>query len=313
MKLLFLSDLWEPFPGGAERYICNVAREMTARGHDVCALTSYERATHTPTCIVDERLGQHLHRPFLERESLLIEYLKTLEPDVVFVHRFFAEHYADVLHAHCARLIEIVHQHRYTRADLVIFNSEYTKSQNFSRPTDIVVLPPAYKADVWTPTHDTAIGFVKPLEGKGVDLVYQIADRLPHRRFVILRGEWQAIETIQSKPNVFFLQPVPSMKDFYSRCSCVLVPSLREDAGTIPQEAAYAEVPCIASRIMGLAETNTGGIFPSHRYVECWGEEIEQLFRNPYHYAAVVRRQKEFVDSYDWPTRFDQLNQRLGA
>jgi glycogen synthase len=44
MRILFLSDLWIPFPGGAERYVFNLARELVRRGHDVTVLTSYYRA-----------------------------------------------------------------------------------------------------------------------------------------------------------------------------------------------------------------------------------------------------------------------------
>jgi glycosyltransferase involved in cell wall biosynthesis len=315
MKILFLSDLWDPFPGGAERYIVNVARELRdkGRGHQVLALSSYELAkpTHGIEVIVDEELGRHTTILKLLRDDLLRQHLATLKPDAIVTHRFFAQEYKQVLEESGIRLVEVVHQHKHLNAHVTVFNSEYTKQQNPHKPEDLVILPTARHDEVHVEQPGTKIGMVKPLEGKGIHTFYSLCDAFPKRQFVILRGEWQAIEVIQHKPNVEFINPVRSMSEFYSKCRVVLVPSLSEDAGTIPLEAAWAGIPCIASRTMGLIETNKGGRFPSHPYLECWVEEINRLDQKPA-YAATVERQLEFIKSYPWNAKFAELRRIIG-
>ena len=44
VKIVCLSDLWLPFPGGAERYIANISQALIDRGHEVHVLTSYAPA-----------------------------------------------------------------------------------------------------------------------------------------------------------------------------------------------------------------------------------------------------------------------------
>src|SRR5258708_1510320 len=274
MKILFLSDLWLPFPGGAERYVFNLARQVRSAGNEVQALTSYEKSESVAgiEAIRREILGQHTTVSKQEREKVLREQIKSLDPNVIFVHRFFAQEYVDVLRSFQPKikLIEVVHQHRYIpEADFTIYNSEYTKSHNNSSGPHEIIIPPIWAADTQVEEKiDHRIGFVKPLEGKGAGLFYSIVEKFPMQQFLVLRGEWQSIEDYRPQlTNVKFIEPVKEMKEFYAQCDITLVPSVREDAGTIPQESAFNEIPCISSRTMGLLETNAGGIIVSHNYL----------------------------------------------
>jgi glycosyltransferase involved in cell wall biosynthesis len=210
-------------------------------------------------------------------------------------------------------VVEIVHyHHHFNDAKMIVYNSVSTtrNPENQNAIPSTVILPPAYEDQVLPETRGDRIGIVKLLEGKGVKMFYQIVENLPQRQYVALRGEWQPIEDYRPQDSILFLDPVQSMKEFYSYCRIVLVPSLREDAGTIPQEAALAGIPCISSNVMGLPETNGGGIVVKYPYVECWVEEIRKLDDKRY-YDSVVAQQREYVKAINWPAKFDSLDESI--
>jgi glycosyltransferase involved in cell wall biosynthesis len=318
MKILFLTDLWLPFPGGAERYVVNVARELRERGHkDIHVLTSYEKAEGT---LFDPELlfilGAHTTYTKDIRIQALKEKLEEIKPNIIFVHRFFAQEYSQFLSSlrPNTKIIEIVHQTRYIfDADFTIYNSEYTREHNnFAGPYEVII-PPVWEQDVLAQNkEDNRIGFVKPIEGKGVGTFYAIAEKMPDQKFLVLRGEWKSIEDYRPHmPNVKFIEPVKEMKEFYNQCDIVLVPSISEDAGTIPQEAAFNRLPCISSRVMGLTETNAGGIIVSHNYLECWIEELKSLLQTPFMRQRVGQRAWESLSKFRWKEKFDSLSARL--
>lgn len=312
MRIMFLSDLWIPFPGGAERYVFNIARELHKRGHEISVLTSYERAIpgHPDFELIQE-LGLGRRENKAARAEMLKAHTDSLRPDVIFIHRYFAEEYGEIVQSWGKPVVEVVHQHVKLRGTKVqVYNTEFTRRENGAThdSSSMVIIPPAYEEI--RPDHlGKYLGFVKPLPGKGIDFLYELADRLEFREFLILRGEWQPLETIVDKPNIRFLNPVESMKEFYAQCRITLMPSLREDAGTIPQESAICGIPCISSDIMGLNETNIGGLrLPLS--ISRWTEEILQLDNDSY-YSSIQIRQKRALASFDWDEKFDELDRRI--
>jgi glycosyltransferase involved in cell wall biosynthesis len=312
MRILFLSDLWVPFPGGAERYVFNIARELHKRGHEISILTSYESAVpgHSDFELVQE-LGLGGGKSKEECAEILKRCALALKYDRIIIHRYFAEQYGAIAQAWGSPVIEVVHQSKkLTNAKLYIYNTEYTRRSNGdeSQQNSMVIIPPAYGNNLDGQRGDM-LGFVKPLYGKGVDFLYSLADRMPDRKFLILRGAWQSCETYVEKPNITFINPVDDMKEFYSRCRITLMPSLSEDAGTIPQESAMNGIPCISSNIMGLPETNKGGIV-LHHDLDQWIEHIKRLDGTAY-YEMIVDRQKKIMASFDWDKKFDELDLRI--
>jgi Glycosyl transferases group 1 len=316
MKILFLSDLWLPFPGGAEHYIASFARELAVSNNEVVVLTGYESAKSDHELIIETSLSTSNTATRKERVETFQKALDRVRPDCIFVHRFFAEEYSDVLNRCDVPTVEVVHNRKCLRnADLTVYNSQYTKTRNTTERHELsmVFLPPVSLAEVSISMPiDNRIGFVKPILHKGSNIFYTIVDSLYQRKFTVLRGEWQALEDIRvDKKNVEYLEPVKNMSEFYSRCSVVLVPSLSEDAGTIPLECALAGVPCISSKVMGLEETNGGGVFVLRPdYVECWVEEIRKLDGTSYR-AEVVDRQKRYLRSLDQEGKFKELKDRI--
>lgn len=307
-RILVLSDLWLPFPGGAERLIYNVARDLMRRGNDVYAVTGYAGARQFDGPPV---VGAEL--PLDERGwSFVVGQIAARWPDVILTHHLYADVFAAGLGSLGVPIVRLhYHGPRPDGAAVVVHISEHVAREAGALGFDLVLTPPAF-GDVVADEHRDGIGFVKPIRHKGVELVYAIAAAMPDRRFVVLRGEWQDLEIVTGLPNVTYLEPVDDMREFYREVRLVLMPSLSEDAGTVAQEATLNGLPCISSSAGGLAETNTGGIQldPDLMNVGSWCQAIRYL-DEPDHYRDVVRSQTEALP--DWTGTLDELAARIEA
>lgn len=313
MRLLCLSDLWLPFPGGAERLMFNLARDLAQRGHRVRTLTGYEAAQRFDGPAVqampigvgpDHAAGAKLVQGAIER----------LQPNVVLTHHFYAAEFADVLADCGVPVVQVVlNGRRLPFAALAVYISQWVRDQlGDSQPQDMVLTPPAFP-DVVADTHGPAIGFIKPIPHKGVALVHQLAEAMPERPFVVLRGEWQGLEVTCQLPNLRYMQPVADMRDFYSQCRLLLVPSLYEDAGTVAQEATLNGLPCLSTNVGGLAETNAGGVLlAADDSVDAWRGAVLAL-DDPRAYAEVVQRQQLHLQATDHAGTMALLAERVAA
>lgn len=325
MRILIISDLWLPFPGGAERYMRNVSLELVKRGHQVKVLTSYEPAQKETTFELEYKsipVYEHHHKGW----DIIWNTVQSFRPQVVITHHFFAGEFPEIFTVLGLPTVEIIHSRpRSQGSSMAIFNSHYTRNQTWAKPRDMVILPmadPATRAD----EHGDYIGHIKPIGGKGIMMTYALAKRFPNRKFKILRGEWQGAETmISNTPNVEYMEPVKDIRDFYKHCRLLLMPSEREEAGTVPFEATMNGIPCISSDVMGLPETNRGGIIlpisnhhwadgmPLHPDIDSvnrWEAEINKL-DNPEYYNRTVENQRQFMASIPYSGLFDELSGKL--
>lgn len=310
MNVLVLSNLWAPFPGGAERMVFNLARELS-HAADVSVLTGYERAQQFdgPPIVVrsipDDDAGW----------GAVLRAVDAQKPDVILTHHWWAQNWRqqfDAL-AMSVPLVQFVYNgQRLENAALAVYISKFVRERcGDALPSDMTILPPVF-SDVVAEQHGSAVGFVKPLPHKGAPLVYDIARRMPERHFVILRGEWQGLEVIEHLPNVEFMEPVDRMADFYARCAMVLMPSVSEDAGTVAQECTLNGIPCISTDVEGLAETNAGGVkLQSWASVDAWIEMIRSVLLHERTYDRVVEWQAEAWEQYDQDAKIAAFVERV--
>jgi glycosyltransferase involved in cell wall biosynthesis len=331
MRILVVSDLWCPFPGGAEVYLRNTVLELIKRGHEIEVLTSYAPAQHEDKFKVSY-ISIPVYAEHQKGWSIIWDVVQKFRPQVVLTHHFFAGEFPEIFSSLGLPTIEIVHSRQRSRATLAVFNSEYTAHTpgQLKLPRDMVILPmanPEYKVTTGDVPFDRQyLGQIKAVGGKGIMMTYALAKRFPQRKFLVLRGEWQGAETmISNTPNVEYMEPVKDIREFYSRCRMLLMPSEREEAGTVPFEATLNGLPCISSDVMGLPETNRGGIIlpistrpwdnempchPDNESITRWQEEINRL-DNPVYYNDVVARQQTFMSSVPWPGLFDELSGKI--
>lgn len=312
MRVLVLSDLWLPFPGGAERLQFNIARDWMRRGHRVNVVTGYEypQQFDGPTVVSLTTIG-----PDPEHGAKVIhDLIEYDQPDVILTHHHYAHLYGHVMVDSGVPVVQVVlNGKRLPGAALAVYISRWVRDKaGDAEPQDLVITPPAFD-DVVAETHGDAIGFIKPIPHKGVELVYSIAAAMPERRFVILRGEWQDLEVIRPAPNIEFMEPVDDIREFYARCRVVLMPSLSEDAGSVSQEATLNGLPCLSNSVGGLAETNAGGVtFSPDESAESWVYWIEKL-DDPTTYASIVESQRYRLRATDHAGSLDLLAERIKA
>ncbi len=310
MKVLVLSDLWLPFPGGAERLAFNLSRFLMQQGHRVNVVTGYEypQQFDGPIVVSLTTIG-----PDPEHGAKVIhDLIEYDQPDVILTHHHYAHLYGQVMVATGIPVVQVVlNGKRLPGAAMAVYISRWVRDQaGDAQPQDIVMTPPAFD-DVVSPTHGDAIGFIKPIPHKGIEMVYRIAALMPERRFVILRGEWQDLEVIRPAPNIEFMEPVDDIREFYARCRMVLVPSLSEDAGSVSQEATLNGLPCLSTNVGGLIETNRGGIlFHKVDTPETWAAAIRSM-DPPLHYLSVVNSQRKELERADHAGSLDLLAQRV--
>lgn len=307
-----LSDLWQPFPGGAERLMFNLARDLMRRGEDVHVLTGYENAeqldgppvSSAPIGVFDTRE---------QGAAIVSAFVAALEPDVIVAHHLYAFQFERELLSFDVPLVHVVlNGKRIEHAALAVYISQWVRDRGNVRDGDLVITPPVFAADVQALRHGECIGFIKPIEHKGVELFYAIAEAMPEREFLVLRGEWQDLEDIRALPNVAFMEPVRMISEFYEHVRMVLMPSLSEDAGTVAQECAVNRIPCVSSNVDGLAETNAGGITlnPGLVSLDGWLAAIRVL-DYPRVYEGTVERQWEHFCSTQQDAKLYELHSRI--
>lgn len=310
MRILVLSDLWLPFPGGAERLMFNLARDVMRRGAEVQVLTGYHAAQlFDGPPVASRAIGVFANRD--EGAVHVAEALDLIQPDVVLTHHLYAREFRPELVAHGAPIVQVVlNGERMPEAALAVYISQWVRDQDTTaRDTDLLITPPVFD-DVVADEHGTHVGFVKPIDHKGVELFYEIAAACPRRQFLVLRGEWQTLELIRPAHNVTFLEPVDDMRDFYRQCRTLLVPSKSEDAGTVAQEATANGLACISSDVQGLTETNGGGIRLPPDDAGSWVRALRQL-DSPSYYRKIVGRQQQHLAATNQGARLDTLWARI--
>lgn len=312
--ILFLSDLWLPFPGGAERLQFNLARYLLQQGEQVVALTGYEHAQQFDGPPVIQEMGFQIFDRRDEGGARVAAHLDEIRPDVIVTHHLYANQFERELVASKIPFVQVVlNGRRLATARFAVHISDWVRDHAKPHEDDMVITPPVFD-DVVADSHGDAIGFIKPIEHKGVELIYKVARLLPDRRFVILRGEWQDLEILPDPddplPNVMFLDPVDDIRDFYRRVNLVLMPSKSEDAGTVGQECALNGIPCVSSNVQGLAQTNSGGWLLNPDDVAGFVKAIRAL-DDAETRRVVVARMKLHLDVKDQAGKLAEFHRRV--
>jgi len=137
--------------------------------------------------------------------------------------------------------------------------------------------------------------FVNPVAVKGATIAAAIAARLPHRRFVFVRG-WPNHASHPhvrvDLPNVEWVDSTSDMRPFYARTRVVLMPSVWEESfGRVVVEAQASGIPAIVSDRGGLPETagRGGVVVPLAAPMERWCAAVERIFADERAFNRLAR------------------------
>lgn len=176
-----------------------------------------------------------------------------------------------------------------TNAELpqyIIYNSDWIK-QKLAYPHQSIVLHPptdyryyCTQKDPWDGEYITLINLD---QNKGGEILREIAKRLPHYKFLGVKGSYSEpirIGQITDQPsNVTVIDKRVDIRPIYAMTKMLIMPSKYESWGRTATEAMCSGIPVIASPTPGLKENcGNAGIFVSDRNnIDDWVKAIEKL------------------------------------
>lgn len=200
---------------------------------------------------------------------------------------------------------------------LAVYNSEWMRIEAESflaadpgpfRPgREIVVRPPVFAADYATTPGD-AITLINLYGPKGGHLFWDLAERMPDRKFIGVLGAY-GDQVVKDFPNVEVLDHIPGdqmTERVYARTRVLLMPSVYESWGRTGVEATASGIPVLAHPTPGLCESlGEAGIYVDREDPDGWVAMLRAL-ENPAEWQAAsdrsLMRSKELDPSEDLST-----------
>jgi len=130
------------------------------------------------------------------------------------------------------------------------------------------------------------ITLVNPVKEKGLEIIQQIIQLMPDRKFLLVEG-WNNLvgkyTPFNNYPHVFLMSRQEDMKQVYKRTKILLIPSIwQEGFGRIAIEAQISGIPVIASDIGGLKESVGKGGYLIKNYTDSnqWVQKINKILNS---------------------------------
>lgn len=280
LRILVMAHAYPPaHNAGAEVTLQALCEHLVSRGHSVDVQLNH------PTPLGDyTRNGVRVHSAKGNADPL-VHINKGV--DVILCHLENTTRAAVLGEIHDIPTVHLLHntdafnKHaiRRGRCDLAVYNTEWMQkdyeqwfmSQGVKmRPPMGVMMHPAVFADEYKSNTKLArdrITLINLWDGKGGDVFWEIAERMPEEKFLGVMGAYGE-QVIGDLPNVEVIghQSPDLMSWTYKRTKVLLMPSVYESYGRTAVEAACAGVPTIASPTPGLREAlGQDGYFVSNR------------------------------------------------
>jgi len=274
VKLLAHLHLYPPrHNAGAEWYAHTVFRSLVSRGHEVVVGTREQEA--------------------YSFEGIEVVGYPTKDhyawADVVFTHLDMTQNAVAASRRARKPLVHLVHNHAQLRfhrvrpedAALVVFNSRWVQQAARWRGKRQVVIPPPVIAEQYRVSpggRSGALTLLNLTEPKGAPTFFQLARRMPERRFLAIRGAYGHQITPGDVPNVEYRLNTPDVREVYRDTRLLLMPSSYESWGRVAIEAAASGIPTIAHPAPGLVESlSWAGIFADREDLAAWERAIRWL------------------------------------
>lgn len=269
---------------GAEYMLHMILRWLVSRGHEARVIVAPERESYeyegVSVVSAAESLGGD-HAAFFrwaERHAAW--------SNLILTHLDFTANAVGIARVNARPLVHLVHNemqlghHGVTEAALVIFNSAWVSETVAWQGPSIIVRPPVFARDYLVDRNGAgAITLVATIKLKGVDTFYEIARRMPKRRFLGVQGAYSL--NIAPEPelsNVEIRANGPDIASVYRQTRILLVPSQYESWSRCAIEAATSGIPVIASPTPGLRESlGEAGIFVERDDIAGWCRRIDNL------------------------------------
>lgn len=278
---------------GAEHMMVSMLRPLVERGHDVSVwLSRYtpDREAYEYQGVRVVPLGARLDFGEASRNAdVLISHLENVPPTAALARGFGRAFVAVVHNTHLPSFRHMaaggtalaVYNSRWMQAEAELYFAEYPHSV---RPDRSMIVRPPVVAEDYRTTPGDCVTLINCNEDKGGDLLWRIAARMPHQKFLGVRGAYGVqVEPPASLPNLEYIDHVPGVEmaeRVYSRTRVLLMPSRYESWGRTGVEAMASGIPVIAHPTPGLCESlGDAGIFADRDDLDAWLVTLERLLQ----------------------------------
>ena len=140
------------------------------------------------------------------------------------------------------------------------------------------------------------------IELKNLKLLIQAFNENGKHLTIIGTGDKESEYKAEAKPNINFIGFIDNskLKEIYSNCDCLILPSHSETWGLVVEEALYNGLPVIVSNMVGcnvdMVKTYDTGVVFDHTSIKSLQKAIEKMEQNYQHY-------KNNALSIDWDKR----------
>lgn len=274
---------------GAEWALHEMLRALVGRGHAATVWLSQQAASREPYSVDGVRVMPHeagsdaQFAKSVARASAVVSHLENV-PGAASLARGFGKPLIVV----CHNTFDLTWQPmREGSSALAVLNSRWMLEKaepafegRLHRPDQMLVVRPP----VWPEEYQTARGdcitLVNCTVTKGVKVLAELAERMPDRKFLAVRGGYGEQEPPELD-NVIVLDHTPGreMRNVvYARTRLLLMPSDYESWGRVGVEAMASGIPVLAHPTDGLTESLGGaGIFCDRDDTGVWQAAIERL------------------------------------
>lgn len=273
---------------GAEWMLHEMLRALVRRGHQATVWLSRLGPTREPyeldgVRVTPYRVPGGRFDAVVARASAVVSHLESVpqaaclargygKPLVVVCHNTFDLTWQPMMHGSSA---------------LAVVNSQWMLAKAEAQfegvsvhPDRLLVVRPPVWADEYQTTRGECITLVNCTATKGVHVLAELAERMPERKFLAVRGGYGEQEP-PDLPNVIVLDHMPGreMRDaVYARTRLLLMPSDYESWGRVGVEAMTSGIPVLAHPTDGLRESlGSAGVFCDREDVDAWQAAIERL------------------------------------
>lgn len=197
------------------------------------------------------------------------------------------------------------------RPDLVVVNSKTMAAELAVEA--LVVNPPAPEVRP-LPAGDRIVT-LSLSDLKGGPQFFQLAQRMPHRRFLAVRSGY-GVQQESNLPNVEIIDHVPHdllLEQVWSRAAVFLQLASSESWGMAASEARAHGIPVVAHPAPGLAENlGDAAIWVNRDDVDMLAAVVERVLAEDLYRARAIARATEIVDASklqvaEWVTAIERL------
>lgn len=275
---------------GAELTVHAMLRHLASLGAEVDVQLS---RTHPDVKRPYETEGVRVW-PFVDTGDA-VRWMENSRPDVLIAHLENQPRACALGDLYGVPVVHVLHNtHDFSKhalrrgpSHLAVFNTNWMRQDYaawFSAagqqlPPNVTIHPPVYARDYAVAEPGKHITLINLWEGKGGPLFWELARRLPNRKFMGVRGAYGE-QVIDDLPNVHVTghKEPAQMRYVYNETRILLMPSEYESYGRTALEAACSGIPTVAHPTPGLREAlGPDGIFVDRDDTDGWVAALSRL------------------------------------